>query len=142
MFKINRKLEYALMALKYMAAKMPGELTSAKEISESCGSPFDATARVMQQMAHNGILRSEQGAYGGYQLIKDVQKVSFYQLSEMILGPTRLAKCLHDDVKCDLLTTCNIIQPVHVLQKRLVDFLDETTLGDLLRLKEAGELKS
>lgn len=51
MNKLNRKVEYALMALKFMSSKVPGELTSTKEVVESTGCPFDATARVMQQMA-------------------------------------------------------------------------------------------
>jgi Rrf2 family transcriptional regulator, nitric oxide-sensitive transcriptional repressor len=56
MNRLNRKVEYALMALKVMAQKRAGELTSAKEVVEKTGCPFDATARVLQQMAQKGIL--------------------------------------------------------------------------------------
>ncbi len=53
MNKINRKLEYALMASAH-ELKILGELTTAKEVSDSFHTPFDATARVMQQMAQEG----------------------------------------------------------------------------------------
>src|ERR1044072_7238661 len=66
MFKINRKLEYALFSLRYMSAKAPGQLTSAKEICDIYHTPFDPTSRVLQIMAQHGILRAEQGAHGGY----------------------------------------------------------------------------
>ena len=80
MNKINRKVEYALIALKHMRGKAPGELTSAKEISSIYGSPFDVTARVMQVLTQKNILRSEQGAHGGYQITKDLNRVSVYDL--------------------------------------------------------------
>ena len=65
------------MALKVMAGKRAGELTSAKEVVELTGCPFDAVARVLQQMAQRAVLRSEQGAHGGYVLVRDINKVTF-----------------------------------------------------------------
>ncbi|MEK6554068.1 MAG: Rrf2 family transcriptional regulator, partial [Bdellovibrionota bacterium] len=68
MNKMNRKVEYALMALKFMSSKEAGQLTSVKEICQSTGAPFDATSRVMQLMAQKKILKAEMGAQGGYQI--------------------------------------------------------------------------
>lgn len=64
MFKINRKIEYALIALKHMSHKKPGQLTSAKEICDIYRTPFDPTSRVLQILSQNGILQAEQGARG------------------------------------------------------------------------------
>lgn len=132
---MNRKVEYALMALKVMAAKRPGELTSAKEVAQLTGAPFDATARVMQQMASREILRAEHGAHGGYLVIRDLSRVSVYELLEMILGPMALARCLQGSEPCDLHTTCNIVSPVTVLNRKMMDFYQGVTVGELLRLK-------
>ena len=68
------------MALKIMAEKRADELTSAKDVVDSTGSPFDATARVLQLMAQHGILRSEHGAHGGYSLVRDLTNVSLHEL--------------------------------------------------------------
>jgi Rrf2 family protein len=133
MNKINRKLEYALMALKYMSQKIPGELTSAKEVSEAFHTPFDATARVMQQMAQKGgILRAEYGANGGYQITKDLAKVSIHDLVEVIEGPTALVKCLHKEAPCEIQGTCNIVSPITNLNHKLTDFYKSVSLKDLL----------
>lgn len=134
--KMNRKLEYALMALKHMVGKAPGELSSVKEIVTATGSPFDATARVMQQMAHRGLLRSEQGVHGGYFIIKDLGRVSFYELMEMILGPVGVVKCLHGDESCELMDRCNIQSPVSVLNRKLIQFYQGVSLAEILRIKE------
>lgn len=134
MNKMNRKLEYALIALKHMSQKTPGELTSAKEVVETTGVPFDATARVMQQLSQAGILRSEQGARGGYSIIKDLSKSSFHDLIVVILGPTGVSKCIHGE--CELIETCNIVSPVHVLNKRLIEFYKSLSLKELLKIKD------
>jgi Rrf2 family protein len=134
--RLNRKVEYALMALKVMAHKRPGELTSAKEIVGQTGCPFDATARVLQQMGQKGILRSEQGAQGGYHVVRDLSKVSFSELMELILGPIAVAKCLKGNERCDLKSRCNILSPVQVLNRKLSEFYQSLSVAELLRLKE------
>ncbi len=133
MNKINRKLEYALMALKYMTGKIPGELTSAKEVSDNFKTPFDATARVMQMMAQKGLLRAEYGASGGYQISKDLSRVSVHDLVQIIDGPTALVKCLHKtDEPCEIQGTCNIVSPVTQLNKKLTEFYRGLSLKELL----------
>jgi Rrf2 family nitric oxide-sensitive transcriptional repressor len=132
MNKINRKIEYALMALKYMSQKIPGELTTAKEVSDNFRTPFDATARVMQIMAQKSWLRSEQGAFGGYQITKDLSKVNMYDLIEIIDGPTAVARCLHKDSPCEIQTTCNIVSPISKLNFKLSEFYQSLNLKDLL----------
>ena len=139
MQRLNRKIEYALMALKVMASKKAGELTSAKEIVECTGGPFDATARVLQQLAQRSILKSEQGAHGGYVLIRDLTRVSMHELTETILGPRALAKCLHDDAGCGLKAKCNIMSPVAILNRRLTEFYQGLTVGEILRVRRRDE---
>ena len=134
MNRLNRKVEYALMALKHMAQKHQGELTSAKEIVELTGAPFDATARVLQQMGQREILRSEQGAHGGYILIRDLNKISLFELMEVILGPLTLARCLHGENECELLGHCNIVSPVQLLNRKLADFYRGISVAELLRV--------
>jgi len=132
MNKINRKLEYALMALRYMSQKIPGELTSAKEVSDSFKTPFDATARVMQAMAQKGLLRAEHGAFGGYQITKDLSKVTMLQLLEIVEGPTAMVKCMDKESPCEIQGKCNIISPIHILQGKLNEFYGNITLKELL----------
>lgn len=134
--RLNRKVEYALMALKVMAQKRAGELTSTKELVERTGCPFDPLARVLQQLTSRGVLRSEQGAHGGYVLVRDLARVSFYEINEIILGPVGLAKCLTGEDGCDMRSTCNIMSPVNVLNRKLTEFYQSLSVGELLRVKE------
>lgn len=143
MNKINRKVEYALIALKHMRAKAPGELTTAKEVSALYGSPFDATARALQSLAQRGVLKSEQGAHGGYQIMRDLSRVSFYELVEIVLGPVEVAKCLHDgENACEIRGTCNIVSPVQALNRRLVDFYRGLSVGELLGVTSGARARA
>lgn len=133
MNKINRKVEYALMGLKHMHQKPQGQLTTIKEICAAYGAPFDATSRVMQLLVQRNWLKSEQGAHGGYQVTQDLSKVSFYELIETLLGPVGIAKCLHSPAEtCELRETCNILSPMNILNKKLIEFYQGVSVADLI----------
>lgn len=136
MFKINRKMEYALIALKHMSEKGPGNLTTAKEISESHQAPFDMTSRVLQIMAQRGILKSEHGPHGGYQIHADLNGITFLELAEIILGPVQLVECLDGNEDCNLLHTCNIVSPIVQLNERLKEFYRTISVRDLVAPKQ------
>lgn len=142
MNRINRKMEYALMALQYMAHKNSGDLTTAKQVSETFHSPFDATARVMQVMAQKGILHSEQGVLGGYSIAKDLSQITLFELMEIIQGPLSITACMQDERECDIQDQCNIISPMHFLNQKLNQFYMSINLKDLLLSKAATTLTS
>ena len=133
MFKVNKKVEYALMALKHMSQFDEDVLCSVKEVCEQYKSPFDVTSRAMQQMASKGILKSEKGVNGGYRIMEDLNTVSMLTLVEVLLGPVHVAKCLPGDgSNCSLGETCNLINPMMKLDSRLRDFLGSLTVGELI----------
>ena len=140
MFKINRKIEYALIALKYMRRKAAGQIASAKEICDLYNIPFDPTSRVLQIMSQEGILQAEQGAKGGYQVIKDLSKVSMRELSDMIIGPIEIAGCFHGDYSnCGITATCHIIAPMLNLNEKLNKLFAEIMVTDLIESRHHGE---
>ncbi len=132
MNRLNRQLEYGLMALKVLASKKAGEKSSAKEIAEITGTPFDPMARVLQQLKQKGFLHGEQGSQGGYVLIKDLSALSFHDFSESLLGVTTLTRCLHDKTDCDLIAQCNILTPIQNLNRKLEEFYKSLMLEEIL----------
>jgi Rrf2 family protein len=132
MNKVHRKMEYSLIALKHMVNKKPGELTSAKEVADTYRSPFDVTARVMQTLAQKGVLKSEQGAHGGYLIQKDLAKLSVLELIEILNGPNKIVKCQTDRDGCEMVDHCNIISPINTLHAKLNHFYQSLNVKDLL----------
>lgn len=135
MFKINRKVEYAMMALKHISEKKPDDLTSVKEICEKYGSPFDVTSRSMQKMVSGGLLKSEKGAHGGYSLASDLSGVNFLDFMEMVVEPVTLVSCTNDDTVCALSGTCNIISPLAKLNEKMRGFFATISVREILELE-------
>lgn len=147
MMKINKKVEYALMALKHLSVQnsLPNEqgahvckdgvhpLTSAREICDQYGTPFDTVAKVMQVMNAHDILKSVKGIKGGYYLNKSLHDITYMQLVRMIEGKEDLGRvCQSQKGMCELFHKCNIVTPVDQLNKKLNSFLETLTIHELL----------
>ena len=138
MFKINRKIEYALIALKHMSQRE--KLTTAKEICDIYHTPFDPTSRVLQLMAQEGILKAEHGAHGGYQITKDLSKITFGELIAIILGPMEIVNCFHEHSShCELTPSCNVISPMLRLNEKVNQLFQTVTIQELIESKHSAE---
>jgi Rrf2 family protein len=140
MFKINRKIEYALIALKHMSYKQQGQLTSAKEICDIYQTPFDPTSRVLQIMNQKGIVHAEQGAHGGYHITKDLHKVTVGELCNMIVGPIEIANCIHGQYSsCEITSTCHIISPMLNLNESIRKLFNTMSVAELIESRNQKE---
>jgi Rrf2 family protein len=132
MLKITKKIEYALMALRHMRERPKGELTTAREICDKYGAPFDTTAKVLQLLNAKGVVRSIQGVKGGYELDKPLNTISYRDLEVIIEGRTSALSCLSERSKCELIESCNIISPVQRLEFKLNEFLEKLSIEEVL----------
>lgn len=129
MIKINRKVEYALMVLNLMKDR-DHELTTAREVCDKFHTPFDTTAKVMQQMNTSGILKSHKGVKGGYTLARSLNDISYVDLVEIIEGTSFMMDC-HEG-PCDLYHTCNITLPIKRLNDYAITIFKSLSVGELL----------
>ena len=143
MLMINKKVEYALMALKFMADHNDSTpLVSAREICDAFETPFDTTAKVMQVMNNHDILKSVKGIKGGYSLNKNLSEVTYMELVQMIEGREEIGRvCSNHKGTCDLIGKCNISTPVENLNRKLNTFLENLTLAELLQGTEFNRPK-
>src|SRR4051812_34433600 len=96
MIKLNRTTEYGLMALRHMSRKSaahPREVTSAREIADSYGLPFEITAKTLQRLKDTGLIQSAHGAKGGYTLQRSLNEVSLAEFLELMEGPQSVVFC-------------------------------------------------
>ena len=68
MLRLSKKADYALIAMRHLAASEPGSSSSAREIAESYAIPAELLAKVLQRLVRARLLVSVQGTRGGYKL--------------------------------------------------------------------------
>ncbi len=131
------------MSLKFMADKNllgPGSKTSAREICDEFNLPFDTTAKVMQLMNNQDILKSTKGIKGGYVLNKELSEINYMDLVRLIEGKVTGRVCIGSKGTCELFNKCNIVTPIELLNKKLNAFLENLTLAELLMGAEFNPL--
>lgn len=119
------------MVLKFIKDRPQQDLCTAREICDQFKIPFDSTAKVMQLMNNRGILSSEQGARGGYQLKGDLSQINYLQLAEMIEGKKIWTDC--EQSQCRLIESCNITGPIKRLNEYLSYFFQGLSIEELLQ---------
>lgn len=138
MFRVSRNLEYALIALKYMAIKARGEISTTHEIAARYNLSFNLLARVLLQLKNSWVLISIQGTKGGYALNRDLNNLSLLELIEILSGrPFLLAPCksLNQPKKrgCHIeKVQCNIIDSITRIQMQIDDLMRRINLKDVL----------
>ncbi|MBS1550686.1 MAG: Rrf2 family transcriptional regulator [Bacteroidetes bacterium] len=133
MIRISKKVEYALMALKFISDS-DHKLVTAREISDKGNIPYDLLSKILQKLKNENILVSNQGMNGGYSLNKRTDEIPLFSLMTAIDGDTAIAECLHDnnDKDCCMTDTCTIKLPVTRLQKELEDLFKSKTISDFV----------
>src|SRR3954447_6879363 len=96
MIKLNRTTEYGLMALKHMSRKCAptgNVVTSAREVADAYGLPFEITAKTLQRLKDTGLIQSAQGSRGGYTLLRSLSDVSLAEFLRLMEGPQAIVAC-------------------------------------------------
>jgi Rrf2 family protein len=132
MLKINKRVEYALIALKYLSGSEIDKLISAREICDRFHLPFDPMAKVLQQLNNAQVLHSIKGVKGGYVLKMDLKELSFMTLSRIIEKQNGLNPCENHQGTCEHAAECNIQGPIKNLNRMVHDYLENVSVQNLL----------
>ena len=130
MLRLSKKADYALMAVKHLAAKASPS-ASAREIAEQYDIPVELMAKVLQRLVRGGLLISTQGTRGGYTLGRPPAAMSVADVIQAIDGPFSITACTTDKHDCDQYTKCSIRDPLWQIKERITATLDCVTIAEL-----------
>ena len=131
MLKISKKTEYAIIALVDMASNGNGELVTAKDLSGRYNIPREILGKVLQALARENLIQSQQGVKGGYQLLIRLDQINVNTVIETVDGPIHLVDCaVEEQANCGQIAKCTIKSPMGFIQSELIKFFDNITLQD------------
>ena len=93
MFRLTRRSDYGLIALRHLASQQVGSACSAKEIAGTYGLPVEMLAKILQKLTKKGLLVSQYGTNGGYALARDPSSISAFEVIYAIEGPVFITSC-------------------------------------------------
>ena len=132
MFKLTRKVEYALIALRHMQNKGSEVVTNTKEIAEAYDIPVQLLAKTLQHLAREGIIDPVQGPHGGYRLTANLEDLNLTDFIELLEGPMGLMDCYFDS-GCEQLGVCNIRLPIVKINDSIRNMFNKMSLADLTK---------
>jgi Rrf2 family protein len=131
MLRLSKKADYALLAMRHMAAHADRAALSARELAETFDIPPDLLAKVLQQLVRAKLLDSHQGIRGGYGLARPAAEMSVADVIRAIDGPFTVTACSEVDHSCDQYAKCTIRDPLWRIKDRIVAALAATSIADL-----------
>jgi len=136
--KLNKKVEYAMIAILHLARQKADGPVSAREIAELYNIPTELLGKVMQKLVKADFITSAQGINGGYTLAKPLHEVDLFTLINEIEGPFQITSCVvhGNDCNCKQLDACTIKHAVGDIQLEINKFFHKITMDQFVPEKE------
>ena len=137
----SKACEYGIKAMIYIAhAREDGHRrVSMGEISEEIDSPEAFTAKILQDLRKEGLLRSVKGPSGGFELDEKGERISLSHIVRAIDGDEVFTGCGLGLEYCDASNPCPVHDKFAKVRDELKHMLETTTLLELASGLKEGE---
>jgi Rrf2 family protein len=130
MLRFTKRADYGLMAIHYIAVNDDLGSVSAKRIAEEFSIPPEIMAKILQRLAKQGLIVSQNGPKGGYGLSRRPAEITVGEVIRALEGPINIVSCLEDSA-CPQMERCNLRRPVKKIQAAISQVLDTMSLAEL-----------
>ena len=132
----SRSAEYAIRAFVHLAQVPDGRYAMVKQIAAEEEIPAHFLAKILQQLARKGMLRSNKGPTGGFSLRIPADEVRLLDIVEALDGLSEYEKCASGLAECTDDMPCPLHDSWKALRSRIMDYLGRNTIADLARALE------
>lgn len=132
MFSLSRKSDYGLLLLSLLTRKNR-DFISISSLSKENQLPYAFFSRIASKLAQVGLLKSKEGAAGGYKLAKSPKNISLTSVIEILDGPWAPTKCTDKNKECAYEDICPVASSwQHHLKRKIWNLLNSYTLKDII----------
>ncbi len=127
----SRSSEYAIRAFVNLSRVPEGKYAMVKQIAQEEEIPTHFLAKILQQLARKGLLRSSKGPTGGFTLRRKPSEVSLMSIVEALDGLGDYEKCASGMAQCNDEMPCGMHDSWKQLRSRIIDYLKGTSIADI-----------
>lgn len=135
---ISQTAEYALRAVLHLAGQPAGAATSAIHVAADIDVPERYLSRVLNALAHAGVLRSTRGAHGGFRLARPAAALTLADVVAPFDAVGDPPQCLLRDQPCGTGEPCLAHEEWHGVASAVRSFFQRTTVASVLASPEHG----
>lgn len=128
--------ELAIRAALFLAQQAPGKLSPVHEIAAHSGVSEAYLAKILQRLSSSGLVRSFRGPGKGMELGRAPDTISLAAVILAVEGPKEMDACVLGLGLCSEENPCLLHEEWLPLRTAIYNFLEKTTLADLVRVVE------
>jgi FeS assembly SUF system regulator len=92
MIRMAKLTDYAIVLLAHLA-QSGGRTLTAQELSTRSHVPMPTVSKLCKELSKAGLVRSQRGRHGGYDLARSADQISVAEIVELLEGPIGLTEC-------------------------------------------------
>lgn len=127
--RLTMHTDFALRTLMYLATT--AERATAAQVAQLYGVSTNHMAKVVNQLARFGYVRSVRGIGGGIELAKQPADVRLGEVIEAFEGNMHLLECVATDNVCAIQSFCKVKGVLAKAEQVQLDYLNTVTLADV-----------
>lgn len=129
--QLTRAADYGIRVMIHLVGHPDHKRISLPTLAGATATPESFLSKVLQALTHAGLLLSQRGQAGGFEISERGRQSSMRDVIEAIDGPIRLNLCLGSDDACPRRDWC-VAHPVWVkAQEAMLDVLERARIQDL-----------
>lgn len=135
---VSRTEEYALRAAVCLATHHGSGTVRAGDMAQATGIPRNYLSKILHQLAKAGVVVSERGRAGGFQLAADPADLTLATVLAPFEPQVERTRCLLGRPECSDANPCGAHDRWKHIKEATVQFLNGTTLADVIENKAAA----
>ena len=132
--QLTVKGDYAVRVVVDLASQPVGVMVKSEDLGRRTGVPQAYLSKIIQALAHAGLVRTRRGALGGISLLAEPRAITLRRVIEAVEGPIYLNRCLIRPGLCPRDRFC----PVHPVWERIQAVV--TRELDAVRIRDLADL--
>ena len=138
MLKFTKKVDYSILILVHLT-QHPDLPVSAKEFAVRYRLSVPLVANLMKTLSRAELIESSRGKHGGYRLNQPPERITLGRVVGLVEGSFALTDCApeHKGEVCCLQDICVSRRPLQVVHRKIMSFLDTTTIAELAAQPQA-----